>query len=89
MTITFRLKNSPPDDQQRVTKSLVVIVFFVLRKRSIGAADGSFGIPGTHCGNHPKGAFKIIAWVTNTRSLNPPNQHGTHTPNETVLKLAV
>ena len=81
-----RAPKTPVCDDQATHKSLVAKVFFALCQGSIGTADRRLGIAG---GYHPKGAFEIIARVANTRSLNPPNQHGTHTPTETGMKLAV
>ena len=53
-------------------------VSVILRERRIGTADRCLGVPGTHGRDHPKGTFKIVARVTHTRSLDPPNQHDAH-----------
>jgi len=53
-------------------------VSVILRERCIGAADRCLGVPGTYGRDHPKGTFKIVARVTHTRSLDPPNQHDAH-----------
>jgi hypothetical protein len=58
--------------------SFVIEVFVVVRRqRCIGAADGRLGIPRSNSADHPEGALEIVARVTHTRSLNPPNQHDT------------
>lgn len=59
-------------------ESVVRKVFVAFREGCVSAANRGLGIPCTDGGDHPKGALEIIARVTHTRSLNPPNQHDAH-----------
>jgi hypothetical protein len=58
-----------------IVESVAGMIVVILRQRSVGAADRRFRIPGANGRNHPESALEIVARVTNTRSLNPPNQH--------------
>src|SRR3954454_463291 len=56
-------------------ESIAREVVVVLGQRRICAADGRFRVPRANGRDHPESALEIVARVTNTRSLNPPNQH--------------